>query len=385
MGKESMLRKITIKNFKCFKNQTVIDMKQTNYKLLEQNTHGGLLKGALFVGDNASGKTTAILPLKLLLDLLFKNEEVYLSHYQCVFSEDQTTSLKFEFLIDEHTIIYQFSFSGDSFLDEQLTVDGQLIIKRIKKDGKLILENETLLYNVDESLLFLRQVYFNTKFSGNKVLATWFDYLKKSIYINSYFRTISTYDGENLLINKYIESHSLEKINQFFEYNHFDYQIQYTQVLEKKNIHFELEKEEEKMIFFKRMGIDVPIPLFMESMGNQTLINILPAIISAVERGGLLIIDEFSSGLHNKLEELLVKYMMQYSSTTQLFFVSHSTNLLSNTLLRPDQIFSVEMMSNEGSVLYRFSDEQPRVAQNLEKMYLSGVFGGIPEYGIDKE
>ena len=77
--------------------------------------------------------------------------------------------------------------------------------------------------------------------------------------------------------------------------------------------------------------------------------------------------------------------MMQYSSTTQLFFVSHSTNLLSNTLLRPDQIFSVEMMSNEGSVLYRFSDEQPRVAQNLEKMYLSGVFGGIPEYGIDKE
>ena len=139
------------------------------------------------------------------------------------------------------------------------------------------------------------------------------------------------------------------------------------------------------MIFFKRMGIDVPIPLFMESMGNQTLINILPAIISAVERGGLLIIDEFSSGLHNKLEELLVKYMMQYSSTTQLFFVSHSTNLLSNTLLRPDQIFSVEMMSNEGSVLYRFSDEQPRVAQNLEKMYLSGVFGGIPEYGIDKE
>lgn len=385
MGTESMLRKITIKNFKCFKNKTVIDMKQTNYKLLEQNTHGGLLKGALFVGDNASGKTTAILPVKLLLDLLFKNEEVYLSHYQCVFSEDPTTSLKFEFWIDEHTIIYQFSFSGNSFLDEQLMVDGQLIIKRIKKDGKLILENETLLYDVDETLLFLRQVYFNTKFSGNKVLETWFDYLKKSIYINSYFRTISTYDGENLLINKYIESHSLEKINQFFEYNHFDYRIQYTQVLEKKKIHFELEKEEEKMIFFKRMGIDVPIPLFMESMGNQTLINILPAIISAVERGGLLIIDEFSSGLHNKLEELLVKYIMQYSSTTQLFFVSHSTNLLSNTLLRPDQIFSVEMMSNEGSVLYRFSDEQPRVAQNLEKMYLSGVFGGIPEYGIDKE
>ena len=139
------------------------------------------------------------------------------------------------------------------------------------------------------------------------------------------------------------------------------------------------------MIFFEREGLNISIPLFMESLGNQTLINILPAILCAVERGGLLIIDEFSSGLHNKLEELLVKYIMKNSTTTQLFFVSHSTNLLSNSLLRPDQIFSVEMTGNEGSRLNRFSDEQPRVAQNLEKMYLSGIFGGIPEYGTDKE
>ncbi len=127
------------------------------------------------------------------------------------------------------------------------------------------------------------------------------------------------------------------------------------------------------------------MPLFMESTGNQTLLNILPAVISAVERDGLLIIDEFSSGLHNKLEELLVKYIMQSSTATQLFCVSHSTNLLSNAILRPDQIYSVEMSDGEGSRLNRFSDEKPRAAQNLEKMYLSGVFGGIPEYGIDKE
>ena len=73
---------------------------------------------------------------------------------------------------------------------------------------------------------------------------------------------------------------------------------------------------------------------------------------------------------------------MKNGETTQLFFVSHSTNLLSNSILRPDQIYSVEMAGDEGSYLYRFSEEQPRVAQNLEKMYLSGVFGGVPEYGF---
>ena len=76
---------------------------------------------------------------------------------------------------------------------------------------------------------------------------------------------------------------------------------------------------------------------------------------------------------------------MNNSTNTQMLLVSHSTNLLSNALLRPDQVYSVEMMGGEGSVLNRFSDEQPRVAQNIEKMYLSGVFGGIPEYETDKE
>jgi len=28
----------------------------------------------------------------------------------------------------------------------------------------------------------------------------------------------------------------------------------------------------------------------------------------------------------------------------------------------------------------RFSSEQPRSAQNIEKMYTSGVFGGLPNY-----
>ena len=84
-----MIKKITIKNFKCFKNETVLDLKKTNYKLLEQNTCGKLLKGLLFVGENASGKTSAILPLKLLLDLLFKDQEVEFVLYQCLFSKDK--------------------------------------------------------------------------------------------------------------------------------------------------------------------------------------------------------------------------------------------------------------------------------------------------------
>jgi hypothetical protein len=47
--------------------------------------------------------------------------------------------------------------------------------------------------------------------------------------------------------------------------------------------------------------------------------------------------------------------------------------------MRPDQLYTVEFDSN-GSKIKRFSDEKPREAQNIEKMYLGGVFGGLPQY-----
>ena len=69
---------------------------------------------------------------------------------------------------------------------------------------------------------------------------------------------------------------------------------------------------------------------------------------------------------------------MKNSKTSQIFIVSHSTNLLSNTLLRPDQIYTVDFINGKGSKVYRVSDSKPREAQNIEKMYLSGVFNGLP-------
>ena len=39
-----------------------------------------------------------------------------------------------------------------------------------------------------------------------------------------------------------------------------------------------------------------------------------------------------------------------------------------------------EAAEGMGSTVKRFSSEQPRSAQNIEKMYVSGVFGGLPNY-----
>ena len=40
----------------------------------------------------------------------------------------------------------------------------------------------------------------------------------------------------------------------------------------------------------------------------------------------------------------------------------------------------IEFQDKNGSKVKRFSTEQPRSAQNIEKMYTSGVFGGLPQF-----
>lgn len=71
------------------------------------------------------------------------------------------------------------------------------------------------------------------------------------------------------------------------------------------------------------------------------------------------------------------------SRHSQMIFISYSTNLLSNSILRPDLEYGVEFLSGTGSCVYRFSKQQPRIVQNIEKMYISGIFGGIPGYHED--
>ena len=126
--------------------------------------------------------------------------------------------------------------------------------------------------------------------------------------------------------------------------------------------------------------IKYPIPFAMESLGTKNLLNMLPSFFYAIENSSMLIIDEFSSAFHNELEELLIKYFFENSNNSQLFIVSHSTNIIKNHIYRPEQIYVTELNSLKGTKVKQVSDSNPRLSQNLERLYLGGTFGGIPRY-----
>ena len=379
-----MLSQVKFSNFKSFIKDTTIDIKRTNYKLLEQNTYNNILKGVSFFGGNASGKTNALTSVRFLLDLLFTDKDQNFILYHSFFTSKTKTKMEYTFVIDEKEIYYSFTFRGsEEIIEEIVEIDKKNIITRIGNNAKTyISDNEEEYVDVDKNILFLRKLYFNTKFSGNNILKKWFAFLQNSVYVNAYERRVISFNNLKLTLYPYLDESGENEFNKFFNDFNFGFNVSYSNNGQSGQYTF---KDEENTLFFQRKEMSVSIPYMFESLGNQTLVNLLPAVLHVAKNGGMLLIDEFSSGFHNELEELIIKYFMNYSKNSQLFLVSHSTNILSNSLLRPDQLYAVDFLNTDGSVLKRFSDEQPRAAQNIEKMYLGGVFGGVPHYDFTKE
>ena len=125
-----MLKYYEISNFKSFKNTTRFDLEKTNYKILSQsNTVGNVLKGIMFVGANASGKSNSILAIKFLLDCLFGKIDINMGRYICLFSNHPIMTLKYAFDIDGSEIIYTITFQRfDKKINEELILDGKRIL-----------------------------------------------------------------------------------------------------------------------------------------------------------------------------------------------------------------------------------------------------------------
>jgi uncharacterized protein len=130
------------------------------------------------------------------------------------------------------------------------------------------------------------------------------------------------------------------------------------------------------------------LPLEEESRGTQTLFRLALPILQAIDKGGVLLVDELEASLHPTLAQEIVRQFNGPATNprnAQLLFTTQDTNLLGTTLgapaVRRDQVWLTEKDAEGATVLYPLTDYKPRKAENLERGYLQGRYGAIPFLG----
>ena len=124
-----------------------------------------------------------------------------------------------------------------------------------------------------------------------------------------------------------------------------------------------------------------------ESAGTQKLMGLAAYLMTALERGGTVVVDELDAKLHPKLLRyviLLFKDPEVNKSGAQLIFSSQDVSTMRNDVFRRDEIWFAARGEGEASQLWSLADIHEAngnlVSKNaaFDKQYLSGRYGADP-------
>jgi AAA15 family ATPase/GTPase len=143
---------------------------------------------------------------------------------------------------------------------------------------------------------------------------------------------------------------------------------------------------EDKVRFSHKIGEEVLLfDSQDESDGTKAWFNAIGWVLSALTKGGVLIIDEFGASLHSNLILEIIRLFQDPKINTkfaQLIFTSHSLIVLApspgGTLLGRDQILIAEKNNYGASTIFPLSDLSVRNDEPIMKRYMEGIYGGIP-------
>ena len=125
-----------------------------------------------------------------------------------------------------------------------------------------------------------------------------------------------------------------------------------------------------------------------ESYGTNRLFWLSWAILSALEKGTVLFIDEFDSGLHPYIARQVVDLFYHSHTKAQLIINTQNASLLrykteeEQNFFVKNQVYIVDKNRYGESTLTPLTDFSNDMRSNLEKLYLEGDFGGVPYVNI---
>lgn len=127
----------------------------------------------------------------------------------------------------------------------------------------------------------------------------------------------------------------------------------------------------------------LPFDLDDESAGTQTWFALIGPTLRTLRNGSVLLFDEIDASLHPRLSARLLELFQDPETNprgAQLIFTTHDTSLLNH--LNRDEVWLTERGTDGATTLTalaEYGSEKVRRSVNLEKAYLQGRFGAVPE------
>ncbi len=404
-----MLKRMRLKNFKCFDDIT-LDL---------SGPRGKPERCALIYGENGSGKTNMVLALAFLRSTLHTLEAD-----RSAGGYGQTGDPWFpETLRGMHAALRARGRSGPMSLEYTFTIDNKDAVYEISISESGLLEKEKLIYAMNGRKAVLFAIENGEKNISNAFSKEFAEDISWDIaklwgvntllaIIESKFSSFNesfledTVDGGILRFLRYVEDLDIhlpnrgsqspdpldnlgkgtsprelepsldaaaEALDDFFCSLYSDIEgVSYMKSYSGNSISYELS-------FEKRIeGRTVNIPFSEESSGTKRLVGEFIHIMRCVG-GGVVIIDEMDSGIHDLLMAEVFR-AMGASMKGQFIATTHNTLLLQES--NPRGSFIIDMdAEGRRTVKSIHSIARTQKMNNNTRRYLKGEFGGIPITG----
>lgn len=409
-----MIHEIRLENIFSVKEEVVLDLRAANLRsarskaLVNNSFECGrerLLKSVSIYGANASGKSNIIKAIRffcrLILDSHNFNEGVKFNYQPFRFDgwSEKPSIFGIVFSSKGRTYDYSISILNSEIVTEELYLFEEN--RKIRKPIKVFTRNE--LAGVDKSDKYSFGTYIERPLEVARNTSIHSLYLSRASQMDREIgkELFNYFNGRFILgyLNQSVQSivHTLS--------NYKDIILEGLQIADSDivNYEFKVEKQispgysitigdsgaetiskdiENEYLFIKTFHKQDPSLPFdfesEESEGTKKLFKILLRLIDILQGNKILLIDQLDDELHTKMVKYVVD-LFHTSTSAQLIFTSHNTNLMRFDLFRRDQIYFVNKGKDASTDLYSLYEfKEFRENMDPEKGYLLGRFHAVP-------
>lgn len=418
-----MLLEFTVENYRSFYNKKTIvleadkALKECSDTNLFNRDKYTLLRTIALYGANSSGKSNFVSAMHamarcvLLSVKLNDNEELEYDPFLLLKDNHRSTMFEVVFLKGEYCYRYGFRYNQERIVDEWLfrkttpRSKEQMMFVR-NEDGICVEENN-----------FPEGTGYEVKTNDNRLFLSLCQQLGGEIsrqvisWFQSDLNVISGLNNQQYRIYSKLFFHKKEKPSadalNFFQKLRLGFNNIFTHE-EEPNVPQDLPMELKALLqreiqgkksieldsihsVYSEKGKIVSTINFSfedrESSGTNKLFDLSGPIFETLYSGTVLVVDELDAKMHPLISQYIIELFNNPETNpnnAQLIFTTHDTHLLSQKILRRDQIWFTEKDSKEQTDLYSLMDivlpdgTKPRNDANYEKNYMAGRYGAIP-------